>query len=271
MARPERAVLITGGGRGIGRAIGERLAGEGWAVGLLSRTVGESAQAADAIREAGGQALGIEADVLDALALGQAVERFAGWSGGIDALACGAGVFRGIGPLVAVDPESWWRDAETPLRGAQQAIRAAWPHLRRSERATITLLVGPGHAGELAFGSAYGMAQAALARLAESLAVELYGEGVAVFALYPGLVPTALVRHLLDSPEGRRWLPRFTEAFAEGKEVGPDVAAEMAAWLLDRRPTELNGRVVAAPITPEILETRLSRIVSEDRNRLRLR
>ncbi len=133
------------------------------------------------------------------------------------------------------------------------------------------MLVGPGHAAGLAFGSGYGTAQAALVRLAESLAEELRPEGVAVFALNPGLVPTELVQHLLDSPEGRRWLPRFTEAFAEGKEVGAEFVAEMAAWLLDRRPMSLTGRVVAAPITPEILETRLPRIESENLSRLRMR
>lgn len=267
----ERAALITGGGRGLGRAIAERLASAGWAVGLLSRSELQVEQAASAIRDLGGTALGLAADVLDAEALGRAVERFAGWAGRVDALVCAAGTFRGLGPLVSVDPGSWWRDVETPLRGAQLAIRASWGRLRASPRASITLLVGPGHAGGLAYGSGYGAAQAGLVRLAESLGGELRGEGVAVYALNPGLVPTALMEHVLDSPEGRRWLSRFNEAFAEGKEVGPEVAAEMSAWLLDRRPWELTGRVVAAPCTPEILETRLARIEAEDRNRLRLR
>ncbi len=87
----------------------------------------------------------------------------------------------------------------------------------------------------------------------------------------PGLVPTGVVRGLIDSREGRRWLPRFNEAFAEGKEVDPSIAAEMVAWLIERRPTELNGRVVAAPATPAILETRLERIQSENLGVLRLR
>ena len=77
--------------------------------------------------------------------------------------------------------------------------------------------------------------------------------------------------HLLDSPEGRRWLPRFTEAFAEGKEVGPEVAAESVSWLLSARPAELHGRIVPAMLPPEILQTRLSRIVDDDLLRLRLR
>lgn len=266
-----RSALVTGGGRGLGRAIAGRLAAEGWTVGLLARTEAEVVAAAGAIRDAGGAAVPLVADVLDRPALGRAVERFRDKAGGLDALVCAAGRLRGIGPIGAVDPDAWWLDLATSLRGAQHAILAALPGLRASSRGSITLLVGPGHNSELAFASGYGAAQAALVRLAESLARELKADDVPVFALNPGLVPTPLVQHLLDSPEGRRWLPRFTEAFAEGKEVGPEVAAEMVAWLAARRPVALSGRVVAAPSSPTIYETRLARIQDDDLGILRLR
>jgi NAD(P)-dependent dehydrogenase (short-subunit alcohol dehydrogenase family) len=272
MATSKRSVLITGGGRGLGRRIGERLSESGWAVGLLARTASEVEDAADFVRDQGGEALGLAVDVLDVPALGRSVERFADWSGGrIDALICSAGQFRGIGPTLGGEMDQAWGDLETTVRGSWNAARAAWPWLKQSSEGSISMMVGPGLNGELAFGALYASAQAAVARLVESLSVELQGAGVRVYALNPGLVPTALVQHLLDSPEGRRWLPRFTEAFAEGKEVGPEVVAEMAAWLLERRPEELSGRVVAAPITPEILETRLRTIAEDDRNKLRLR
>jgi hypothetical protein len=58
---------------------------------------------------------------------------------------------------------------------------------------------------------------------------------------------------------------------AEGKEVGPEVAAEMVAWLADERPMALSGRVIPAVQTPEILLTRLGRIAAEDLHRLRLK
>jgi hypothetical protein len=83
-------------------------------------------------------------------------------------------------------------------------------------------------------------------------------------------VPTALMRRLIDTVDGRRWLPQFNEAFAEGKEVGPEAVAEMVAWLAQQRPIELNGRVVAAPLGPELTAVRLDRIAAEDRGRLRL-
>ena len=92
--------------------------------------------------------MALVADVLDADGLARAVERFAGQAGGLDALVCAAGRFRAIGPLAAVEPDSWWLDLETALRGVSQSIRAL-PQLQDSDAATIAVLIGPGHAGAL--------------------------------------------------------------------------------------------------------------------------
>lgn len=272
MAARSKFVLVIGAGRGLGRAIAARLAEDGCQVGVVARTENEVEQAAFAIREAGGQARALVADVLDAAALDHVVERFRAWADGpLDALVFAAGRLRAIGPFSIVDPDAWWRDAETTLRGASIAVRACLPDLRSSDSASISFLVGPGFNGPLAFAASYGFAQAGLVRLAESLAHEFEPMGIPVYAVNPGIVPTPLMDHILQSAEGRQWLPQFTEAFAEGKEVGPEVVAEMVSWLISRRPVEISGRVVAAPQTPAILETRLARIASEDLNRLRMR
>jgi NAD(P)-dependent dehydrogenase (short-subunit alcohol dehydrogenase family) len=264
-------ILILGGGRGLGRAIGEHLAGRGHALGLVARTVHQIDEAAGACRDLGARAWPVAADVLDRVALKAAIVRIAEAAGGLDALIYAAGQFRAVGPLVAVDPDAWWRDAETTLRGFALAVREAIPFLKRSGNPSISTLIGPGHADELAFGSGYGSAQAGLARLVESLAVELEPERIPVYAVNPGLVPTPMLGHILDSPEGRRWLSRFTEAFAEGKEVGPGVAAEMVAWLVEERPASLSARIVSALLPPEVLSIRLDRIEAEDLGKLRLR
>lgn len=264
-------ILVFGGGRGLGRAIAEHLASGRHAVGITARTVAEVEEAAGACRDLGGRSSGFVADVLDREALRSAIRRHGEALDGIDALIYAAGRFRAIGPLAAVEPDDWWRDVETTLRGFSLAVRETLPLLKRSPTPSISALIGPGLQGELAFGSGYGCAQAGLARLVESLAVELQADRIPIYAVNPGLVPTPLLTHLLDSPEGRRWLARFTEAFAEGKEVGPDVAARMVAWLVAERPAALSGRVVAALLPPEILATRLGRIESDDSGKLRLR
>jgi NAD(P)-dependent dehydrogenase (short-subunit alcohol dehydrogenase family) len=271
MKRRINAALVTGGGRGLGRAIASQLAGSGAKVGILARTASEIEATAASILEDGGQAKGFVADVLDPASLKRAFARFAEWAGGLDSLVCAAGRLRGIGPMASVEPDEWWLDVETTLRGVPRTIREAVPMLRQSSNASVSVLVGPGHATELAFASGYAMAQAGLVRLVECLDRELRPEGIAVYAVNPGLVPTSLILHILDSPEGRCWLPGFTEAFAEGKEVGPEIVAEMVTWLAETRPMELSGRVVPAPATPTILETRLGRIQGEDLLRLRLR
>lgn len=267
----EIGVLITGGSRGLGRAVAERIAGQGGLVGILARTASDVEATANRIREMGGRALGLTCDVLDAPRLKAVFGKFRAWAGRFDALVCAAGQLKGVGPLAAVDSNVWWSDLETSVRGVQHALRESIPHLRQSTRPAIAILVGPGHNQALPFATGYSSAQAALVRLAESVSHELSPEGIPVFAVNPGLVHTDLTRRWLESAQGRRWLPQWTEAFAEGKEVGPDVVAEMIDWLIERRPFELTGRVVAAPLSPEILEMRLSRIHSENRGILRVR
>ena len=266
-----RSALVTGGGRGLGRVIAIRLAESGSRVGVLARTVAEVEATAAEIREAGGDAKGFAADVLDLASLKRAFARYREWAGGLDHLVCAAGRLKGIGPLAAGDSEDWWLDLETALRGVPRTIREALPLLRMSSHASISALVGPGHAASLPFASGYAAAQAGLARMVECLEEELRPDRIAIFAVNPGLVPTGLVLNVLDSAEGRRWLPSFTEAFAEGKEVGPEVVAEMVAWLAEERPFGLSGRVVPALATPEILETRIARIEADNSGKLRLR
>jgi NAD(P)-dependent dehydrogenase (short-subunit alcohol dehydrogenase family) len=271
MATSVKSALVTGGGRGLGRAIALKLAQSGTRVGVLARTVSEVEATASEIRDDGGEARAFVADVLDATGLRRAVAQFGDWAGGLDSLVCSAGRLRGIGPLGTVEAEEWWLDLATSLKGVPSTIREAIPLLKASPQASISVLVGPGHAANLPFASGYAAAQAGLVRLVECLDAELRAEEIRVYAVHPGLVPTSLVQHILDSLPGRRWLPGITEAFAEGKEVGPEVVAETMAWLIEARPPELSGRVVPALATPDILESRLARIKAEDLLRLRLR
>jgi NAD(P)-dependent dehydrogenase (short-subunit alcohol dehydrogenase family) len=266
------AALVTGGGRGIGRAIAERLAVEGWAVGVLARTEAEVEATAEAIRAEGGKARAFVSDVLNPSGLDRALRRFYAWAARLDLFVCATGRLQAIGPLGATDDhEAWWLELETCVRGAQFPLWAVLPLLKKSPHPSVAILVGPGYNGPLPCASAYGAAQAALVRLVESWALEPDFRQIPIFAVYPGLVPTALMESILDGPDGRRWLPQFTEAFAEGKEIGPEAAAEMVAWLADRRPFELSGRVVAAPLSPTVLETRLDSIKADNRGVLRLR
>lgn len=272
MSSEPRAALVIGGSGGLGRAIARRLGTAGWRLGLVGRDARRLDGARIDLAEDQVDLAGVwRADAREVDGIGQVVSEFAGRAGRMDALIYAAGCLSGIGPLEALDSGLAWQDVETSLKGFVNAVRAALPRLRKSG-GSITTLIGPGYNGELAHASLYSAAQAGLGRLVESLAKELEPAGVAVYAVYPGVTPTPFMLRLLDESEGRRWLPRFTEAFAEGKEVEPDVGAEMVAWLARERPTALSGRVIPALQTPELLEARLDHYARDgELGRLRLR
>ncbi len=268
--RETRTVLVTGGGRGLGRAIAMEMASQGHALGILARTASEVESAVEAIHAAGGRAMGIVADVRDMAAVEQGCQRLRDAFGPVEVVISAAGRLRGIGPVGLADPDAWWGDLETSARGFWHVARATLGDLRQASQPVVIALVGPGTNGVLANASGYASGQAALARLVECLAAEWGEAGIPVFGLNPGLVPTAMMRHLLESLEGRLWLPGFTEAFAEGKEVDESHAVRMASWLARVRPMELSGRIVPALLDPELLDSRRVRLQEEGRYVLRL-
>ena len=154
-----RRVLITGGSRGLGRAIAEWLAARGTAVGLIARTPDDLRAVASAIEGTGGCSCIQSGDVRDRARLEAAVARIANTLGGLDAVVCAAGQLRGIGPTAFLDADLWWNDVETAVRGTHNTIRATLPWLRKSSQASITVLVGPGHQGSLPFATGYACAR----------------------------------------------------------------------------------------------------------------
>ena len=152
-------VLIAGGSRGLGRALAEWLAARGAAVGLIARTADDLHATVTAIEAAGGRACALTCDVRDRARLESTVTKIANTLGGVDALVYAAGQLCGIGPMAVQDPDRWWGDVETAVRGAQHAIRAVLPWLRKSSQASISVLVGPGHQGALPFAAGYGCAR----------------------------------------------------------------------------------------------------------------
>ena len=162
--------LVIGGTGGLGRAIAARLASRGDWVGVLGRDRERMKGVRALIEEAGGTCRRLFADVLDPGELAAAFSDFVGWAGGLDCLVFAAGRFRSVGPLVQADPGEWTLDLRTSLVGVLNTVQAAAGPLARSDRASLSILVGPGSQGPLPNGSAFSTAQAGLVRLVETLA-----------------------------------------------------------------------------------------------------
>ncbi len=109
--------VVTGAGRGVGRAIAVGLGEARATVCLMARSVEEIEEAAAAIESGGGSALALALDVTDREAVERAFAKIEHELGPVSILVNNAGTLDAIGPFWEVDPDVWWREVETHLRG----------------------------------------------------------------------------------------------------------------------------------------------------------
>jgi NAD(P)-dependent dehydrogenase (short-subunit alcohol dehydrogenase family) len=273
MASSSRTVLVTGAGRGIGRAIAERFAAAGDRVALVSRSAGQLQEVADGISAAGGTALALPADVTDEPGIREVFARAEGELGPVEVAVNNAGSFYALGPVWEVDPERWWRDIEINVFGVFLSCRAALEGMRARGSGRIINLIGGGTANPFPYGSGYGSSKAAVMRLTETLDAELRAEdsAVRVFAMGPGLVRTVLTEYQLESPEGQQWMSRIGEMFDQGRDVPPTRAAELAFALAGGQFDALSGRAFGVGDDLEDLLKRQDEILRKDLKTLRFR
>jgi NAD(P)-dependent dehydrogenase (short-subunit alcohol dehydrogenase family) len=228
------AALVTGGGRGIGRTIAKTLSGNGFRVAVTGRT----AAALEEAVAAGDAALPVVADATDGAAMAEAVRRAEDELGPLDLVVANAGLFAVAGPLWESDPDAWWRDVEVNVRGPLLALRYALPGMvARGSGRVVVLGSGIGTA-PMPWASAYATSKAAVMRLVDSVAGELEGTGVSVFAISPGMVATDMT----EFPE--EFLVRYPDwrGMARREGLPPERAAELVLSLASGRHDHLSGR-----------------------------
>lgn len=187
-----QVALVTGAGRGIGKAIALAYARSGAALCCVARTVSEIEATRAEIVEAGGRAVAVAADVCDGEAIAGACDETARAFGGLDIVVINAGLSRSGQSVEESDPVAWRQTIETNLIGAYLCARAAVPHLRRRGRGKIiTVGSGLGHRAP-ATRSAYACSKAGLWMLTRVLAQELAPYNISVNELVPGPVDTSM-------------------------------------------------------------------------------
>jgi NAD(P)-dependent dehydrogenase (short-subunit alcohol dehydrogenase family) len=265
-----QVALVTGGGRGIGRAIGEALAAAGARVALAARSGDELAETVSAVGAGGGVARGWTLDVTDLGAVGGVVAEAEAALGPVTLLVNNAGTAQEPGPLWEADPGDWWRDLEVHVRGAFNCCRAVLPGMverRRGRVVNIGSLVG---ARDEPYVTAYACAKAAFFRLTGTLAAETAGHGISVLCVSPGLVRTRMVEQSLLGEAGRRWRPQIRavppEEHTPAQRTG-DLLVRIAAGEAD----PLSGRFLHAEDDLDELLADAGRVAAEDLLTLRLR
>ncbi len=189
-----RTVLITGAGRGIGRALALGFARAGARVACAARTTAQVQAVATEIEAAGGRALALTCDVTHVTQVeATCAQTVTAW-GGLDLLIINAGIELEKTTVSDSDPALWAQTIQTNLIGAYHCARAAVPHLQaRGGGKIIVVGSGMGHRGT-ARASAYCVSKAGLWMLTRVLAQEVWDVGIAVNELVPGPVDTDLTR-----------------------------------------------------------------------------
>jgi len=205
-----QSVLVTGAGRGIGRAVAGGFAAAGARV-FLADSVSESVQeAAAAIRAAGGIAEAILLDITDRTAVGDAASRIAGQNGPVHHLVNNAGIHGVAGLQDEVSDALWERIIAVNVHGTYNVTRAFSPQLMQTRGTILNIASVMSFIGNTGL-TAYSASKAAVHNFTQALSVELGAEGVRVNALAPGLIATPMTEALVkDGERLGRILPRIS-------------------------------------------------------------
>jgi NAD(P)-dependent dehydrogenase (short-subunit alcohol dehydrogenase family) len=205
-----RNAVITGGSKGLGRAIADALAGAGAGVCLVSRHLNEAQAAADQIQSATGQrAIALEADVSDSSQVKPMVERAIAGLGDLDILINNAGT-NVRNNIVDYTDEDWHKVLHTNLSSAFYCCRAVGPHLIERGWGRVLNLASIMALTSLPGRVAYASTKAGLIGMTKTLALEWAPHGITVNALCPGPFATEMNLPLLENPEIReQWTSRI--------------------------------------------------------------
>ncbi len=232
MSRP--VALVTGAARGIGRAIAERLAADGFFVVITDTDPDAGREAATAI----GEQAGVHAcDVSDEQQVRALFTRLNERHGRLDVLVNNAGITRDA-VIWKMSTEDFDRVIAVNLKGAWLMCREAAPLMRAQGSGRIINIASRGWLGN--FGqSNYGPSKGGLVSLTRVLALELGRFGVLVNAVAPGAIDTPMLRAMEEAPRERLRMAQPTNTFGEAADV-----AHAVAFLADPRTRFITGQTL---------------------------
>jgi NAD(P)-dependent dehydrogenase (short-subunit alcohol dehydrogenase family) len=235
----ELHALVTGGARGIGAAIAQRLVADGLRVTVLSRS-GAAPHGLHAVA----------ADVADAQQVQSAVLRAQERYGPIQILVNNAGQAESA-PFAKMDEALWRRMLDVNLTGTMLCTQAVLPGMLQAGWGRIVNVASTAGQVGYAYVSAYCAAKHGVIGLTRSLALELAGKGVTVNAVCPGYTDTDIVRDSIArvvaktgrTPEEAR--AEFVKSNPQGRLVDPDEVADAVAWLCGRAASAVTGQSIS--------------------------
>lgn len=240
-----QVAVVTGGGRGIGRAIAQALASAGAVVAVLARSKVELDETVRLIEQSGGRAKAFPVDVSDPEPVQSILQDVERDLGPVDILVNNAAVIGPLGPFQESNVQDWWRAMEVNLRGPLLLAHAVLPGMTARHRGRIINVASGAGTISAPFFSGYVTSKTALIRFTECLALETQPHGIACFAVEPGTVRTSMADYSLNSAEGKKWLPWFPKIFEQKIDVPPERAAQLVLTLASGSMDALSGRLLS--------------------------
>ena len=251
MSLKDKVVIVTGGGRGIGRVIARKFAAEGAAVLVAARTQSEVQAVADEIRNAGHRAASIAADVSGESGCLAIVREARRQFGAVDILVNNAGVLGPVKSVEEVEPAEWDEVLAVNLRGPFLLSRLVLPEMYARGSGAILNISSVAAKAAFQWNGPYAASKAGLLGLTRTMAAEAARKGVRVNAICPGPVPETemseklgqgLAARLHADPE--KLFRQFLEGILQAR---PQTAAEVAAaalFLVSEQASAITGQTL---------------------------
>lgn len=270
----QQVAIVTGGSSGLGRAIALALSKAGFNVAIAARSEQSLIETVQLIEKSGGYILAVQADVTNRQAVEQLAAEVETKFGPIDLLVNNAGSFRAFGLISEIDPDEWWCEFETNLRGPLLCSGVVLPRMIARRKGRIINMASAAGLQPFETVSAYCVSKTALIRFSESLAMETRDQGIAVFAINPGTVRTPMSDYVVETnivkqkaPMVQQW---YQHLYQSGQDTPIDQVIRLVMFLASGQADPLSGCFLSVDDDVEQLIRRAGEIQQNGQYRLRL-
>jgi len=239
-----KRIIITGAASGIGRASCLLAASRGASVVAVDYAA-NVVETVTQIEKSGGDAVAVKADISNEEAVQDFVTLCIERYGGVDGLYANAGVSGGNKPFNKLSLDEWQRTLSINVTGTFLCVRHVAEHLVAQHSGSIVCTASVAGLRANAGGVDYSASKAGVISMVQTIAYELYGTGVRINAVCPGLIETGMTEPIFAGARKKGTASRIGQINPSTRHGEPEEIAEMACFLLSDRASYVNGQAIA--------------------------